>query len=85
MLHSLTIFFATIDYYAFLLSLHCLTFFVYSQFADLIERDGAAKATLEYRSATVFAPTNQAFQRYPDLKVNVLYHMSKCDCSDYVN
>lgn len=49
----------------------------HTQFADLLERDGAAKASLQFRRATVFAPTNQAFQRYPDLKVNVLYHISK--------
>lgn len=49
----------------------------HKQFADLLERDGAAKASLQFRRATVFAPTNQAFQRYPDLKVNVLYHISK--------
>jgi uncharacterized surface protein with fasciclin (FAS1) repeats len=47
------------------------------QFADLLERDGAAMASLEYRGATVFAPTNQAFQRYPDMKANILYHISE--------
>jgi uncharacterized surface protein with fasciclin (FAS1) repeats len=35
-------------------------------------------ASIQYRSATVFAPTNQAFQRNPDIKANVLYHISKC-------
>lgn len=39
--------------------------------------DAAAKAGLDFRALTVFAPTNQAFQRYPDIKANVLYHMSK--------
>ncbi|KAG5673151.1 hypothetical protein PVAND_003219 [Polypedilum vanderplanki] len=47
-----------------------------SQFADLLERDGAAKSALDYRSATIFAPTNQAFQRYPDMKANIQYHIT---------
>ncbi|CRK94485.1 CLUMA_CG007991, isoform A, partial [Clunio marinus] len=51
-------------------------FFSYLQFYDLILRDGPANATLQYRAVTVFAPTNQAFQRYPDLKIHVLYHMT---------
>lgn len=45
----------------------------------MLERDGAATAALKYRAVTVFAPTNQAFQRYPDMKISVLYHMSKSD------
>lgn len=65
----------------FFISRHYLTsslcHFLSLQFYDLLERDGAAKSALEFRAVTVFAPTNQAFQRYPDLKINVLYHMSK--------
>lgn len=47
------------------------------QFYDLLNADGAAKAALQFRALTIFAPTNQAFQRYPSLKANVLYHISK--------
>ncbi|CAH1730246.1 unnamed protein product [Chironomus riparius] len=46
-----------------------------SQFADLVERDPGIVSLFKYRSLTIFAPTNQAFQRYPDLKANVLYHI----------
>ena len=45
------------------------------QFADLVERDPGIVSLFKYRSLTIFAPTNQAFQRYPDLKANVLYHI----------
>lgn len=64
-------------YFVFLIFIYFI--FIYLQFAELLERDGAAMASLEYRTATVFAPTNQAFQRYPELKANVLYHISKND------
>ncbi|CAO1432098.1 unnamed protein product [Diamesa tonsa] len=45
------------------------------KFYDLLERNPAAVATLQFRSLTLFAPTNEAFQRYGDAKTNVLYHM----------
>lgn len=51
--------------------------FVPLQFYDMLVNDAAAKAALDFRSVTVFAPTNQAYQRYPDTRGNVLYHMSK--------
>uniref|UniRef100_U5EXZ7 Putative fasciclin 1 n=1 Tax=Corethrella appendiculata TaxID=1370023 RepID=U5EXZ7_9DIPT len=47
-----------------------------SQFYDLLERSKAAMSSLEYRSCTLFAPTNQAFQRYAGNRTNVLYHLS---------
>lgn len=37
---------------------------IHLQFYDRLERDGAAKATLEYRSVTVFAPTNKGDSSY---------------------
>jgi uncharacterized surface protein with fasciclin (FAS1) repeats len=33
-------------------------------------------STLRHRSVTIFAPTNQAFQRYQGNRTNVLYHMT---------
>lgn len=53
--------------------------FLSLQFYDLVERDDAAKALLSFRALTVFAPTNQAFQRYPNLNIHILYHMSEFD------
>ncbi|XP_062536830.1 fasciclin-1 isoform X2 [Armigeres subalbatus] len=47
-----------------------------SQFFDLIERNPIASANLKLRSLTIFAPTNQAFQRYLGNKTSVQYHMS---------
>ena len=49
------------------------------QFYSLVERDITANNTIMYRQCTVFAPTNRAFQRYPELKVkaSVLYHLGK--------
>lgn len=47
-----------------------------SQFFDLTERNPVASANLKLRSLTIFAPTNQAFQRYLGNKTLVQYHMS---------
>lgn len=47
-----------------------------SQFYDLTERNPVASANLKLRSLTIFAPTNQAFQRYLGNKTLVQYHMS---------
>lgn len=47
-----------------------------SQFYDLIERNPIASAALKLRALTIFAPTNQAFQRYLGNKTVVLYHIS---------
>lgn len=47
-----------------------------SQFYDLIERNPIAAAALKLRALTIFAPTNQAFQRYLGNKTVVLYHIS---------
>ncbi|XP_021703241.1 fasciclin-1 isoform X4 [Aedes aegypti] len=47
-----------------------------SQFFDLIERNPIASSNLKLRSLTIFAPTNQAFQRYLGNKTLVQYHMS---------
>ena len=46
------------------------------QFYDLLERNEAATSTLKHRAVTLFAPTNQAFQRYQGNRTNVLYHMT---------
>lgn len=52
------------------------------QFYDLIERNNIAKSNLDLRSVTVFAPTNEAFQKYQNTnQVQVLYHMCKLNCS----
>ncbi|KAL9692751.1 hypothetical protein quinque_005536, partial [Culex quinquefasciatus] len=45
-------------------------------FYDLIERNPIASAALKLRALTIFAPTNQAFQRYLGNKTVVLYHIS---------
>ncbi|XP_063703463.1 fasciclin-1 isoform X2 [Culicoides brevitarsis] len=46
-----------------------------SQFYSLLERNPIALATLRYRPLTIFAPTNQAFQRFKG-NTSVLYHIS---------
>lgn len=48
------------------------------QFYSLLERNKVAMSNFELRALTVFAPTNQAFQKYGDGSVaNVMYHMCK--------
>lgn len=47
-----------------------------SQFYDLIERNEIAFSALKLRALTIFAPTNQAFQRYLGNRTVVLYHIS---------
>ncbi|XP_055716286.1 fasciclin-1-like isoform X2 [Phlebotomus papatasi] len=47
-----------------------------SQFYTLLERNQVAMASLKYRSLTLFAPTNEAFQRYTGNTTHVLYHIS---------
>ncbi|XP_055525593.1 fasciclin-1 isoform X2 [Wyeomyia smithii] len=47
-----------------------------SQFYALIEQNPVASAALKLRAVTIFAPTNQAFQRYLGNKTVVLYHIS---------
>ncbi|XP_016840749.1 fasciclin-1 isoform X3 [Nasonia vitripennis] len=49
-----------------------------SQFYTLLEGNPIANATLMHRHVTVFAPTNQAFQKYKNTVENnlVLYHIS---------
>lgn len=49
------------------------------QFYSLLERDISANNTIMYRQCTLFAPTNRAFQRYPELKVkaSVHYHLGE--------
>ncbi|XP_049869898.1 fasciclin-1 isoform X1 [Pectinophora gossypiella] len=49
-----------------------------SQFLALLERNQIANSTLQFRQMTLFAPTNQAFQRYNgDMDDSlVLYHIS---------
>lgn len=47
------------------------------QFYDLIERNPIAMANLKLRSLTIFAPTNEAFQKYTGSAVQVQYHMCK--------
>ncbi|XP_059609328.1 fasciclin-1-like isoform X2 [Phlebotomus argentipes] len=47
-----------------------------SQFYSLLERNQVAMASLKYRSLTLFAPTNEAFQRFSGNTTHVLYHMS---------
>lgn len=56
------------DVFCFLFSL---------QFFDLIERNPIASSNLKLRALTIFAPTNQAFQRYLGNKTLVQYHMCK--------
>ncbi|XP_065087061.1 fasciclin-1 isoform X2 [Ochlerotatus camptorhynchus] len=47
-----------------------------SQFYALTEQNEVASFNLKQRSLTIFAPTNQAFQRYFGNKTLVQYHMS---------
>ncbi|XP_053603497.1 fasciclin-1 isoform X2 [Plodia interpunctella] len=49
-----------------------------SQFLSLLERNAVANTSLQYRQMTMFAPTNEAFQRYNgDMDDSlVLYHIS---------
>lgn len=47
-----------------------------SEFYDLIERNQIAMSNLKLRSLTIFAPTNEAFQKYTGSPVQVQYHMS---------
>ncbi|GAB0092810.1 fasciclin-1 [Sergentomyia squamirostris] len=47
-----------------------------SQFYSLLERNQVAMSSLKYRSLTLFAPTNEAFQRFSGNTTHVLYHMS---------
>lgn len=47
------------------------------QFYDLIERNKIAMSNLQLRSLTIFAPTNEAFQKYNGSPVQVQYHMCK--------
>ncbi|XP_068630999.1 fasciclin-1 [Battus philenor] len=49
-----------------------------SQFLALVERNMVANVSLQYRQMTMFAPTNEAFQRYNgEMDDNlVLYHIS---------
>lgn len=50
-----------------------------TQFYSLVERDISANNTIMYRQCTLFAPTNRAFQRHPELKVkaSVHYHLGE--------
>ncbi|KFB39353.1 AGAP000968-PA-like protein [Anopheles sinensis] len=45
-----------------------------SEFYSLIERDKAALEWVKDSAATVFAPTNQAFQRFAHNKTQLFYH-----------
>uniref|UniRef100_A0A182XNI1 FAS1 domain-containing protein n=1 Tax=Anopheles quadriannulatus TaxID=34691 RepID=A0A182XNI1_ANOQN len=47
-----------------------------SEFYSLIERDEIAMSRLVHHPLTIFAPTNQAFQRYLNNKTHLNYHMS---------
>ncbi|XP_028175728.1 fasciclin-1 [Ostrinia nubilalis] len=49
-----------------------------SQFLALLERNAVANTSLQYRQLTMFAPTNEAFQRYNGEMDDslVLYHIS---------
>ncbi|XP_014367289.1 fasciclin-1 isoform X2 [Papilio machaon] len=49
-----------------------------SQFLALVNRNMVANMSLQYRQMTMFAPTNEAFQRYNDEMDDnlVLYHIS---------
>ncbi|XP_039749845.1 fasciclin-1 isoform X1 [Pararge aegeria] len=49
-----------------------------SQFLALLERNAVANTSLQYRQMTLFAPTNQAFQRYNGEMDDslVLFHIS---------
>lgn len=53
-------------------------FFVSFQFYDYIEKNKIAMSNLELRALTMFAPTNEAFQKYKGNTTHVQYHMSKC-------
>lgn len=54
-----------------------LVFISILQFYDLIERNQIAMSNLKLRSLTIFAPTNEAFQKYSGSPVQVQYHMCK--------
>lgn len=54
-----------------------ISFFLSLQFYDLIERNQIAMSNLKLRSLTIFAPTNEAFQKYTGSSVQVQYHMCK--------
>uniref|UniRef100_A0A182MZW6 FAS1 domain-containing protein n=1 Tax=Anopheles dirus TaxID=7168 RepID=A0A182MZW6_9DIPT len=47
-----------------------------SELYSLIERDEIAMSKLVHNPLTIFAPTNQAFQRYLNNKTHLNYHMS---------
>lgn len=49
------------------------------QFLSLLERNVVANTSLQYRQMTLFAPTNQAFQKYNGEMDDslVLYHICK--------
>lgn len=49
------------------------------QFLALVNRNMVANMSLQYRQMTMFAPTNEAFQRYNDEMDDnlVLYHICK--------
>ncbi|XP_037921573.1 fasciclin-1 isoform X4 [Hermetia illucens] len=47
-----------------------------SQFYAYLEVNEVAKSALQFRSVTLFVPTNQAFQRFMPNKTYVQYHMS---------
>lgn len=58
------------SYFLFILSL---------QFYELIRQNKIAMFNLEQRSVTIFAPTNEAFQKFSGGRqhVHVQYHMCK--------
>ncbi|XP_077294817.1 fasciclin 1 Fas1 domain-containing isoform X2 [Arctopsyche grandis] len=49
-----------------------------SQFYAILERSQSVNSTLQYRHLTVFAPTNEAFQRYSGIvdEALMLYHIA---------
>lgn len=51
--------------------------FFSTQFYVLLQRNKIAMSNLQLRSLTIFAPTNEAFQRYNGSPVQVQYHMCK--------
>lgn len=51
-------------------------FFFLLQFYALLEMNPVAMSALQYRPLTIFAPTNQAFQRFIG-NASVLYHICK--------
>lgn len=51
-------------------------FCIFSQFYALLEMNPVAMSALQYRPLTIFAPTNQAFQRFKG-NGSVLYHICK--------